>query len=52
MRFLLPILVAVLLAAVAAVAVYAVRRRARRHWASRSISGGRKALILNLLERR
>lgn len=52
MRFLLPIAIALLLVAVAAVSAYVVRRRARRRWATRSLSGGRKALILNLIERR
>lgn len=37
----------------AAVAVPAVLRwRERRRWANRAISGGRKALVLNLHDRR
>ena len=37
--------------AVAVVVYYALRRRERRQWASRSISGGRKALVLNVFHR-
>jgi hypothetical protein len=39
------------LAAAAAVA-FAVKRRERRLWEGRRISGGRKALVLNLIDRR
>ncbi len=42
----------VAIAIVTAVAYYALRRRERRQWASRSISGGRKALVLNVFDRR
>jgi hypothetical protein len=38
--------------AVAATAAYLLRRRERRQWEERRISGGRKALVLNLLDRR
>jgi hypothetical protein len=38
--------------AVAAAIAFAVKRRERRLWAGRRISGGRKALVLNLLDRR
>jgi hypothetical protein len=41
----------VVLLAVAVVSVYAYRRRERRLWASRRLSGGRKALVLNLYDR-
>jgi hypothetical protein len=34
-----------------AVAYWALRRRERRQWASRSIPGGRKALVLNVFNR-
>ena len=47
MRFFLPVAAAV----VAAVA-YALKRHERRQWESRKISGGRKALVLNLMDRR
>lgn len=47
MRSLLP----VVLLAVAAISVYAYRRRERRQWGRRRISGGRKALVLNLYDR-
>jgi hypothetical protein len=43
---LLPV-VALIIAAVA----FAARRRARRRWTNRRISGGRKALVLNLFDR-
>jgi uncharacterized membrane protein len=42
----------VLLVAAAAVGVYAYKRRERRIWESRRISGGRKALALWLADRR
>lgn len=48
MRSILP----VLLVAAAALGVYAYKRRERRIWASRRISGGRKALALWLADRR
>ncbi len=35
-----------------AASVYAYRRRERRAWAARQISGGRKSLVLNLWDRR
>jgi hypothetical protein len=38
--------------AVAAAIALAVKLRERRLWAGRRISGGRKALVLNLIERR
>jgi hypothetical protein len=41
----------VALVAAAAVYVYVLRRRERRLWASRSIPGGRKALVLNVFTR-
>ena len=41
----------VVLLAVAAVTFYAYRRRERRLWQSRRISGGRKALVLNIYDR-
>ncbi len=47
MRYLFPVAVVV----VTAVA-YALKRRERREWESRKISGGRKALLLNLVDRR
>jgi hypothetical protein len=46
LRLLIPVLIAA-----AAAATYAYRRRERRLWASRRLSGGRKALVLNLLDR-
>jgi hypothetical protein len=42
----------VVVLAVAALVTFAVKRRERRLWAARRISGGRKALVLNLLDRR
>jgi hypothetical protein len=36
---------------VAAAVTYAYRRRERRLWESRRLSGGRKALVLNLIDR-
>lgn len=45
-------LLPVLVLAAAAVITLAVRRRERRLWAGRRISGGRKALVLNLVDRR
>jgi hypothetical protein len=42
----------VLLLAAAAVGVYAYKRRERRIWERRRISGGRKALALWLADRR
>ncbi len=48
MRSILP----VLLVAAAAVGVYAYRRRERRLWEARRITGGRKALVLWLADRR
>ncbi len=47
LRSLLPAVLVVVTAAVA----YAYRRRERRLWESRRISGGRKALALNLFDR-
>lgn len=47
MRSLFPLV----LLAVAVVSVYAYRRRERRQWERRRISGGRKALVLNLYDR-
>jgi hypothetical protein len=47
LRFFLPVAVAV-----AAVVAYALKRHERRQWESRKISGGRKALVLNLTDRR
>jgi len=41
----------VALVAAVAVYVYVLRRRERRLWASRSIPGGRKALVLNVFTR-
>jgi hypothetical protein len=38
--------------AVAAAVAFTLKRRERRLWAGRRISGGRKALVLNLLDRR
>ncbi|HET8538836.1 MAG TPA: hypothetical protein VFL83_03075 [Anaeromyxobacter sp.] len=47
MRFLIPV------AVVLAVAIgYALKLRERRQWERRKLSGGRKALVLNLLDRR
>jgi hypothetical protein len=37
---------------VASVVAYALKRHERRRWESRKISGGRKALVLNLVDRR
>ena len=51
MRVLSTLLPIVALAVAAAVYVYALRRRERRLWASRSIPGGRKALVLNVFTR-
>lgn len=48
MRSLFPVVVL----AIAAAAALIVKRRERRLWAGRRISGGRKALVLNLIERR
>jgi cytochrome c-type biogenesis protein CcmH/NrfF len=45
---LLPVVALVIAAAVVA---FAARRRARQRWANRRISGGRKALVLNLFDR-
>jgi hypothetical protein len=42
----------VLVLAVAAVITLAVKRRERRLWEARRISGGRKALVQNLVDRR
>jgi hypothetical protein len=47
-RSILPIL----LVAAAAVGVFAYKRRERRRWESRKLSGGRKALALWLADRR
>ena len=47
MRFFLPVAVAV-----TAAVTYALRRHQRRQWERRKISGGRKALLLNLVDRR
>ena len=46
MRFFLPVVVVV------AVVTYVLKRHERRQWESRKISGGRKALVLNLVDRR
>ncbi len=46
MRYLIPVL-----AVLAAAATYVYRRHERRVWASRRLSGGRKALVLNLIDR-
>ncbi len=43
-----PVLVVVVTAAVA----FVLKRRERRQWENRRISGGRKALVLNLVNRR
>lgn len=48
MRSILP----VLLLAAAAVGVFAYKRRERRLWERRKLSGGRKALALWLADRR
>ena len=37
--------------AIAAVVAFTVKRRERRLWDGRRISGGRKALVLNLFDR-
>jgi hypothetical protein len=50
-RLILPALL-VLVAACAAALLLVLRRRGRRQRANRAISGGRKALVLNLTERR
>jgi hypothetical protein len=47
LRLLLPVLVVV-----AAAVGLALKHRQRRQWERRKISGGRKALVLNLVERR
>ncbi len=47
MRFLVPVAVVV-----ATIVGYALKRRERQQWESRKISGGRKALVLNLVDRR
>ena len=47
MRFLFPVAVLV-----ATVVTFALKRHERRQWESRKISGGRKALVLNLTDRR
>ncbi len=47
MRFFLPVAVVL-----AAAVTYALKRHERRQWESRKISGGRKALVLNLTDRR
>lgn len=41
----------VVLLAVAVISFLAYRRRERRQWQGRRISGGRKALVLNLYDR-
>lgn len=46
LRYLIPFVVVV-----AAAVTYVYRRRERRLWASRRLSGGRKALVLNLIDR-
>jgi hypothetical protein len=46
-RFLFPVAVVV-----AAAVTYALKRHERRQLESRKISGGRKALVLNLMDRR
>ena len=46
MRYLIPFVVVV-----SAAVTYVYRRRERRLWASRRLSGGRKALVLNLIDR-
>jgi len=47
LRLLFPVVVVV-----ATVLAYALKRRERQQWERRKISGGRKALVLNLLDRR
>ena len=47
MRVLFPVLVVV-----AAAIGFALKHHQRRQWERRKISGGRKALVLNLVERR
>jgi hypothetical protein len=48
---LLSALLPIVAVAAAAVSYLVLRRRERRHWATRSISGGRKALVLNVFRR-
>jgi cytochrome c-type biogenesis protein CcmH/NrfF len=42
----------VALVVLAATVTFVLKRRERRRWANRVISGGRKALVLNLVDRR
>jgi hypothetical protein len=51
-RTVLPFLLVLVVASCAAAVLLVLRRRERRLRATRSISGGRKALVLNLTERR
>ncbi len=37
---------------VATLVTFALKRHERRQWENRKISGGRKALVLNLMDRR
>ncbi len=47
MRSLIPVVLVVIAIAIA----FTYKRRERRLWASRRLSGGRKALALNLFDR-